>query len=381
MGTNAPGQLLGYAIQVPRALYYLLCSSPGDLICVEVISDVSHTTSTGVTTSEEDKSSISSNPLTNRSTDLWKTFFNWAVAVKTGSIDISKTEFVLFCNYPINNGFVKDFSIATSESEISNCLVKVTSELADISATHEIWRYFNFLMNENRDIFSNIIKKFTLQLGDGTGQELLRNELKRQHVSEMQIDFLIDKMYGWLQKTILELIHNRKPAIITWEDFDHEFKVAYDRARRRELIDFTLTSPPNSTEIESHKNMRPLYIQQLEAIECDDAFIQNAVTDYLKAKVNLGKWIEDEIIDIDIANDFEGKLKSFWHNAKMRIELTQSSSAESVRGKLLCIECQTRQETIRNMTPPSSTIEGTYHSMANQPLLGWHPKWNIIFGS
>ncbi len=76
MTSNAPGQLLGYAIQIPRALFHLLKADPGDAVCIEVLGDVATITSDGRQILEEDKSSISDNPLTNKSINLWKSFYN-----------------------------------------------------------------------------------------------------------------------------------------------------------------------------------------------------------------------------------------------------------------------------------------------------------------
>lgn len=72
MKSNAPGQLLGFSMQFPRALYHLLRSAPNDVVCVEVLGDVATFTSGGKLLSEEDKSSIRGNPLTDRSTDFTK---------------------------------------------------------------------------------------------------------------------------------------------------------------------------------------------------------------------------------------------------------------------------------------------------------------------
>jgi hypothetical protein len=92
MESNAPGQLLGYVLQLPRALCHLLKGGPGDIVCVELLGDVATRSSSGETISEEDKSSISGNPLTDRSSNLWKTFSNWIDAVNEGILNASTTK-------------------------------------------------------------------------------------------------------------------------------------------------------------------------------------------------------------------------------------------------------------------------------------------------
>ena len=92
MKSNAPGQLLGYTIQFPRALCHLLRSGPGDAVCVEVLGDVATLKPDGGVIAEEDKSSIVGNPLTDKSIDLWKTFSNWIEAIISRNLDVVENE-------------------------------------------------------------------------------------------------------------------------------------------------------------------------------------------------------------------------------------------------------------------------------------------------
>lgn len=381
MKSNAAGQLLGYALQFPRAFYHLLKSGPGDCVCVEVLGDVATVTAGGLIISEEDKSSIVGNPLTDRSTDLWKTFSNWINAVNNGDLSITNTRFILYCNKTGNPGIVDCFHAAQNNAEASAAIKFAKTTLLDITTEHEIWKYYDYSVDKNASILQAIVERFEFQTGNSAGTEALRHELKSQHVADTQIDFFIEKILGWLLKTIMEQIAAKKPAVIRWEEYDREFKVIFERTRCRELVDFTLVYPPDTSNIEQHVKTKPYFIRQLEAIEATEDDILEAVTDYLRSKINLSKWIEDEIIDSEIADDFESRLQKYWKNAKTRIEITHKSLSESERGQLLCADCKSRQEPIRDMSPPISTIEGTYHSLANKPVLGWHPKWSELLCS
>lgn len=57
MKSNAPGQLLGFTLQLQRAFVYLMKYGPDASVCVEVIGDVG-VFKDGFTVSEEDKSSV-----------------------------------------------------------------------------------------------------------------------------------------------------------------------------------------------------------------------------------------------------------------------------------------------------------------------------------
>ncbi|UAY55982.1 hypothetical protein [Arachidicoccus terrestris] len=98
MISNAPAQILEYAVQFPRALLRLLKAGSSDAISVEVVDDVANRKADGSTFFEEDKISTVGNPLTGRSTGQWKTFYNWLKAIHDGNIDLNKAHFFLYTN-------------------------------------------------------------------------------------------------------------------------------------------------------------------------------------------------------------------------------------------------------------------------------------------
>lgn len=379
MKSNAPGQLLGFSVQFPRALYHLLRSAPKDVVCVEVLGDVATFTSGGKLLSEEDKSSIVGNPLTDRSTDLWKTFSNWIEAIINEDFDVEKTQFVLYCNHSGRQGIVNKFSSAQNQIDIQSAIEYAKKELSDIKPDHEIWRYYDFVVNKNETLLSKVIQRFELQIGNGTGYDEVKIEIRRKHVPDGQIEFIMENLSGWIQKVIIEKIAVREKAIISWEEFNHQFLVLFDRSRCRELIDFTMQYSKEDEKVRNQVKTRPRYIKQLEAIDLTDEEIIDAVSDYLRADVNRQKWIDSEIINEEVASNFESKLTKFWENQRKRIKITEKKLGEIEQGQLLLIDCKSRKETIRGMFPPSSTIPGTYHALADEPTIGWHPNWETIF--
>lgn len=379
MKSNAPGQFLGYSIQLPRALYHLLRSGPDDAVCIEGLGDVATLTSDSCVIAEEDKSSIIGNPLTDRSTNLWKTFSNWIEAINCGDLDVGKTKFILYCNQSGRHGIVDEFNSAQNQLDAQKAIDYAKTELNDINPEHDIWKYYDFVVNQHETLLLDVVERFELQIGNGAGYDEVRYEIQRKHVPDSQIEFLMNKLSGWLLEEISEKIADQKLAVVSWKDFDHQFLVLFDRARRLELIDFTSKYPSGDEDIQSQVKIRPRYLQQLEVIDTSVDEILEAVSDYLRADVNRGKWIENETIDEDVALDFELKLKQFWKNQMKRIQITNNHLSDEERGQLLLGDCKSRQETIRDMTPPYSTITGTYHALADEPVLGWHPNWEKLF--
>ena len=379
MESLAPGQLLGYTLQFPRALYHLLKSDVGDSVSVEVLGDVATAKSDDSVILEEDKSSTVGNPVTDKSTDLWKTFSNWIKAINDGLIDVKKTRFILYTTQKGRHSIVNKFSEAQTKDVAEKVIATAKETLKDIEDGHEIWQYFDFVMNKNELVLLEIIQRFELEIGSGTGLLEVKHELKRIHVPDTLIELVCNSLSGWLQNLIMEKIASRQLSIVKWEEYNHQFLVLFDRARRYELLDFTLENPLATSTIEQQIKTRPMYLMQLEIIKAGDDEIFEAVTDFMKAKVNRDKWIENEIIDETIAEDFETKLCKYWDNQMKRIELTQRTLNEFERAQLLLLDCKLRQEKISDMSPPSSTIPGTFHALANEPVLGWHFEWKTHF--
>jgi hypothetical protein len=379
LDSNAPGQLLGYALQIPRALVHLLQGGPGDIVWVEFLGDVAKLKPDAQLISEEDKSSISANPLTDKSADLWKTFYNWISAINDSSIDINKTNFILYTNQRGRLGIVNLFHGATTKEESKRAIAEAKEKLKNVDQAHVIWKYYDFVVNEHEELLVEVIRKFELQIGSGAGYDEVQNELTRKHISSKQIPFLIDSISGWLFKKLMEGIANKHPAKIEWEAFDKQIKVLFERIRGKELIDFTLQEPINEQDKQQQMKIGPCYLKQLEAIGCNSDEIIEAVTDFLRAKVNRDKWIEEEIIDEAVASDFQQRLVAFWKNQRKKIELTEHNLNDDEQGQLLLLDCKNRQEKIRGEDPPSSTIAGTYHKLADEPVLGWHPQWKNKF--
>lgn len=378
MKSNAPGQLLGYTIQFPRALYHLLRSGPGDAVCVEVLGDVATKKNNNDVIAEEDKSSLNTKPITDKSTDLWKTLFNWIVAIKDGSLDAGKTRYVLYCNKPGRHSIVDQFSAAININDAVESLKDAKIKLRDVTSKHEIWEYFDFVVNQNEKLLLQVICQFEVQYGIYAGYDDVNYEIRKKNVPLSQIDFLRDKISGWLLKFIQEKIAKKEQACIPWKEFDHQLSVVFERVRQRELVDFTLESPLKLGDIHSQVKIRPRYLRQLDLIGCDDNEIVEAVSDYLRADVNRHRWIENELIDVDTAIDFMNKLKGFWSTQKKTIKITQKHLDDAEKGQLLLEACKSRQEKIRDMSPPHPTVAGTYHALAEEPALGWHPTWEKL---
>lgn len=374
MSSLAPAQLMGYSVQFPRALLHLLNGKPDDRVCIEYLGDVATIRKSSVI-SEEDKTSTNSNPVTDKSVDLWKTLYNWIKMLEDGILNLDQTSFVLYSNKAGRKSIVNSFNQAETIESAKIAIETAKETLKDIDNTHDIYKYYEYVMFTKCNLLEKLIPKFSLEIDPGLSFQSIKDKLIELLIGKHQIDFVSQKLLGWTVERILSLIEKKEPAVIEWNDYQKEFLVLFERARTLELIDFALLNPPTETSIKNEVKVQPIYLKRLTDINVDENEIVEAVNEFIRAKINREKWIENEIIDEDTAADFQKRLLDFWTNKRKTIELTNKQIDECGRGQILLYECKIRQENLRDMTPPAGTISGTYHTLVNSNTLGWHPKW------
>lgn len=93
---SAPGQYYGYSIQPTRQCLRLLLAPAGSIVAREVLDDVDVAQPDNNVTAEQVKSGLATNPISDWSIDLWKTFANWIDVVEKGFLDLSRTSFHLY---------------------------------------------------------------------------------------------------------------------------------------------------------------------------------------------------------------------------------------------------------------------------------------------
>lgn len=261
---TAAGQLLGYQLQLQRALIHLLQSGRGSSVSVEVTGDVAVLLNNGGNIEEEDKSSLGSNPVTDKSTDLWKTFYNWVNALNDGSVDSAETKFVLYTNHAGNKGIVDTLSDARNIEEINACVKEVEDLFKSLETSHSIFPYLSRILCY-KDAFKSIVKSFEFIVGGKTGSEEIKNILYDIIlVPQNHVDYVHDELVGWITNSVMTRIADSELAIIPWEEYQSRFLVLFERVRARELIDFTKEYAAEHDEVREQFRVYPKYLEQLQ---------------------------------------------------------------------------------------------------------------------
>ncbi len=129
--THVPDKLYGYGLQVRQMLYELLNCGIDSIVSIEKFDDVG-VESGDEKTAIQTKSALSDrNPVSDRAVDLWKTLYNWTIALKEGELPLNFTLFTLVINVNKSGSIVTWLNQAHDEKEAELAYERIRDEFLD----------------------------------------------------------------------------------------------------------------------------------------------------------------------------------------------------------------------------------------------------------
>ena len=123
--THVPDKLYGYGLQVRQMLYELLNCGIDSVVSIEKFDDIVECGDEK--TAIQTKSALSDrNPVSDRAVDLWKTLYNWLIALKEGELPLKFTLFTLVINVDKSGNIVKWLISARDEEEAKQVYEKIS---------------------------------------------------------------------------------------------------------------------------------------------------------------------------------------------------------------------------------------------------------------
>ncbi len=380
----APGQCLGFSLQTTRFLMRLLDADPEWIISLEAFEDVGVETPDGDKIAEQDKSTLSHNPISNRAKDLWKTFANWIDAVKSGFLDPERTIFEIYISRQKHGEIAESFSEAKSIEAAKAALKNAEIELwgkapkypLRSSVSISISKYVTKVLETDRNLVSKIIRNFNLRFPDKSPIDDLITRIKKTFVPEEQKDDFMHFALGWVKERTDSLIENGEVAAIKGEIFKNTM-ISFIRTHDNKTILETYAYQPAKDQIEKDLKLAT-YIRQLEIIDIEHDEKIRAVTDKLRASVHRSNWSAKGLVLENSFDEFGDELIRAWNNLKRKTKIRLSSNPNVEKGQYLYSECSLVKAKIAGIEVPVHFIPGSYHSLSDNKVLGWHPHYEKI---
>ena len=379
--THVPDKLYGYGLQVRQMLYELLNCGIDSVVSVEKFDDV------GVENGDEKtaiqtKSALSDrNPVSDRAVDLWKTLYNWLIALKENELPLNSTLFTLVINVNKSGNIVTWLNQVRNDKEAEDAYKRIRGVFTGedgkyIQQSESINNYIvTFFAEENKKYAVYIIEKFKLVVMDEGHTNKIYDEFRAKTYLPSDIQQLMfDKMLGWIDKTTALQIENGQIMQIAKTSFNNELTLVQTLVNQNKCL-IELAPNPTKAEIDFQKNEYKTYIMQLQIIDLDYDDQLTAINDYLKASVNRTRWAVKGDINEEILQHYYEDLEVRWKNKKNIIEMDKDEWEEAKRGRYLYYKCQDEDVNMGIIVTPRSFKNGCYHELADQQQIGWHPKY------
>lgn len=380
---HVPAQYYGYSLQCTHCVYVLLDAQPDANVSVEVLDDVAVEESFEEVEAIQLKSALKTNPISNRSVDFWKTIGNWIRAVEKGELDVDRTVFHLRLGRQRSGAVCESFAAAS------------TPEMADLAIEKAKHQFFTpkgklkagisaELRNEVETVFGpsraelvrRIVVNFRLSFGTKHAYDELLSHLKTKLIDDDVAEDVLLHALGWVKKELDIAIEADKPPVVAADRFRVEVSSFRDRLKARSYLP-SFAGPPSLEQIELHK-LR-VFVRQLNLVDFQEEDVLSGITDFLSAVTNRVEYARRGYVNSKSFSEFEEALESLWKNHRDEVELNRNED-EVTRGRRLALRCLREMVRLQGIEVPANFVRGCFHSLADQPRIGWHPRYRELLG-
>ena len=377
---SAPGQALGYSLQVTRLTHLLIEAAEGSHGSLEVIDDVGVVGPDGSTTAVQTKSALTGNPLGDHSVALWKTLANWADAIATANLPADKLCLVLYVSKPASGPISQQLASATSDDEIQAAIAHVRTKLlsngptADSEVKEHIDRFFAHGLN----VLKSVIKAFRIDCGSGSPQADLQQALDNFCFREGRARQLADMACGWVKSRVDELHERKLPAILSRDEFHRDMQAFYTKFVERSIL-ISFAKAPTPADVETHR--AKTFVRQLEIIAVDFEDQMAAISNYFKAALDRTNWGVSGMVQKESFDELDKNLVETWKNHQKTTAIRDGHRPPEHQGQLLLVECMKHTAPVENLQAPPHFIPGCFHVLADDLKVGWHPDFKKLLAT
>jgi hypothetical protein len=378
--TQVPEQYWGYSLQPIRFLHLLIDSPPSANVSLEVFEDVGRDAAEGMQLASQTKTGLVKNPISDRAADFWKTLANWFEAVSAGVLDVSTTSFEIYLARKHRGAIAESFHAAETDDAAKSAVDAARSKLWGAAPSYplrgslakELRSYTDLVLDPEQRVLAKIVRRLQLSFASRDPLADLRPLVANKWVRPESVDLVIRYAHGWVKERIDALIQERRPAVINVDDFNREIAAYLPRIDFRQILE-SFAGNPSPEEIDAE--MVRTYVRQLQLIELPEEETIEAINDCLRASVTRTMWAEEGIVHERSLDDFSEGLIAYWKNRKRYNSLAHSNLSSIQHGQMLLCDCCMQTRKLQGLEVPSFFTPGSYHILADERDVGWHPDY------
>jgi hypothetical protein len=382
---SAPGSNAGFSFQFERALFWLAKSSAGSVVGIETDDDVAIRDADTTQILEQDKHSIrpNSQPFGERSKDLWNTLATWIEAIDSNEVVVGKALFLMVTNKVLEECLAKQIGRAKTEQEIDASIeaLKRAGESPPTGIKDLVKRVLRPTSSPN---LRRLIER--TRLFDGA-EETPGENLRSKTIGHLQLpasvvgqaDSILNELLGWMHKIALECWQKGQPAWIHRDNFVNQLHAILSQRKRRISRERAAHLLPVGDD-RIGKERGSVFVQQLHLITEDGSIVDNAIREFIRCNIEKSRLSAEGNVTDDDWLAFESTLYERWTKIRARISRTQEdNSEEDVGFSVFTDTTESHREKLAGCeTDQVYLTSGTYHRMAEEVKVGWHPRFEQL---
>ncbi len=297
-----------------------------------------------------------------------------------GRPDLDETEFHLHINRSFESNFATKFHSASDLSEIHDLVSEVVDFFDAAPPGQNLRKFVEPVLDQSRrTTLCEILQTFQLSHGSGSSEQDLLDLLRRTVVPEEHLTDVLRSILGWLKLVTDTKLEQNEVAVVRVVDFHAELTATVRKLDRQTVLN-SYSLAPTRSEVEQELQSRT-FVRQLDLVDEADVVKFRAVCDYLKARADRVEWAVRSLIHRVDLEELESDLESVWFHKKAIVSIRNSDRPEAEQGRLLLHECLQHRCRMQGMETPPYFGPGSFHSLADEQTVGWHPRYPEMLAS
>lgn len=378
---SAAGPLGGYLWQLRKALVHLLKLDFGSAVTIEKHDDICVVRLSGeIITALQAKHSFATGTITARAPELWKTLRVWAGIIAGGGR--LPTAFVLATTHDVDPKLVAldgENAAHLDVNGIITLLDGVADEAGnrDLKSSYAAWAKLS--VTQKAELLSRIrILASAGRLDDVTSE--LRSAIRRHYIPDGQIETVSRSLEGWF----IETISRRLDTTGCQVTFDEVWELLRDQHREYRAV----APPPEPANVDDQVgtlakallDTKATFVRQLQLLGAHGRHLEAAAKFYARARVARDTWLDQAAVARQQIKAYVSDLYDHWaaESGVGYRDLDPSTSSEDERrdaGWAVHDGCISYQAPFGPRIAPKYLTVGSYHLLADEPTIGWHPDY------
>lgn len=378
---SAKAPMLGYIYQARYSLYLILSGDDTSQLGIEGLDDVVFEENGELLELLQLKHHLNNSaPLTDTSPDLWRTLRIWSTHVAEKRINLPNTQLTLITTRIAPEGTVAAMLRRPSSQSDTELIARKLIEIADSSSNEVMKPAFAAFKGLTLEDQLSLVGSIRVLDGSPGIEDVitLNKRLVELATRKQYLDALYERLEGWwFGRVIRYLAGAGDEPIERFEVVDKIRDIAEQFGDEVLPVDYWDLQPPDLAEGVEH-----LFVLQLKQIALVSKRIEYAILDYYRAFEQRSRWAREDLLGIDELERYERRLLEEWD--RMCLKLHQDSQdgngedEESLRrlGRQIYDWMELQADVrIRPRMAKDYIMRGSYHMLADQKRVWWHPKF------